>query len=110
MADLDFDPSFLLLKNVLTDTKDVTKREDIDGDFLQALRLSVENKESDSTPEKIQSEMLGLLKRLHYDLYQREETARLSGIDPNSAEYLTIKSDLFARKSQLDIRNIRPLF
>lgn len=101
--ELDSDPSFALLKKVITDRERVLERQDIDRDRLMALRLHSETLYAESTTDRITKALHDGIQAVHGTLFRREKERSLSGIDPTSVEYIARRQEFLAKAKRLGI-------
>lgn len=75
-----------------------------DIEMLRIIDLHLESDHIDANPELIERAFRDLLRWLHSALFALEKKSRLSGIDPDSSEYLQIHTELIQKEKQLWLR------
>lgn len=71
-----------------------------DNEALNILDLRLEEEHTLANPELIQRAFRDLLRILHIELLAHEKQTRLSWIDPNSAEYLQVYTELIQKEKK----------
>jgi hypothetical protein len=76
-----------------------------DSEALRILDLRLEEQHQSANPELIQRAFRDLLRILHLELLKVEKEKLLLSVDPNSAEYLRIYSDIVMKEKTFLSKN-----
>ena len=75
-----------------------------DIELLRIIDLHLESDHIDANPELIERAFRDLLRWLHMQLFGYEKQLRLANIDPNSAQYLELHTELSQKEKRLGLR------